>query len=577
MSWFFGVSRSQPGTQISLDKGHCDGRPLHVLSLPMLSIVFGGIDETCCYETPGRSSETGWAVVGTGIRVSDSVARLMDKSDWRALLSSGNFPADMLDGHFVALRWNADGVELFTDQLGLRTAYYGKYDAGICFSSRLDWVAQTTGRAEINLSALGGRWLLFNQMDYESCVNGIERLGPGASVFIKNGAVIRHESRPWFPEFGRGKGNRAGELLELFVRAAVDSHRTVSLGLSGGIDSRTLLAILMAERNAGFLVHTFGDPADPDVRISTRIADRFGLRRQYFNEPLADSSDLLLQTRSFAAQNTLVEPASSILKLRYYSGQHENGQMIIDGGLGEIARRQYLNRIVRFGRSALKEKDIGKIFQLLRTPRADIFTREYTREMGSAALKSIERTLASMPGVEEIGVENFVDLLSVRTRLPNFGGPEQARSDACIVNYMPMAQPSFLKAAFATDIRQRTNGRLFKEIVRANEPRLAEFPLVKSGSTYPFGLPPVAAWLAAKIKSKFMKSFSDPMPDRFLANIKEYVLDLAHSGEVHNWHGYDSARIPWIIEEYYRGNKQYRRTVDWWLAFELWRRSLKGQ
>lgn len=208
---------------------------------------------------------------------------MLHKNDWRNLLLSDTLQIDKLDGHFVVLRWNKNQIELFTDQLGLRTAYYGTCNEGLCFSTRLDWVARKTGKHEINEASIGGRWLLFNQLSYESCVKGIERLGPSAHVVIKDGVVIKHESYPWLPQFGGGGDERVKMLLESFVHAATENGHAVSLGLSGGFDSRTLLAILMADRSAKFSIHSFGDPMDPDVRISESIAREFGLQRQYFH------------------------------------------------------------------------------------------------------------------------------------------------------------------------------------------------------------------------------------------------------------------------------------------------------
>ena len=323
-----------------------------------------------------------------------------------------------------------------------------------------------------------------------------------------------------------------------------------------------------------FDVHTFGEPSDPDVRISENIARELKLKRHYFNEPIPNSEELISLVTSFAAQNILVEPVSSILRLRYYSQQHKNRQMIIDGGFGEIARRQYLNRIVRLGRSALQKKNVYKIFELIRTSRADIFNLEYLKELETAACQSLGKTLHAMPSVNEIGIENFVDLLSVRTRVPNFGEPEQTRSDTCVVNFMPMVQPSFLRAVFKTDLKWRRNGRFYKGIIQEKERRLKKYPLVKSGTTYPFGLPLPASWFVTKFKNKISKPYVDTMPDRFLLQLKDFVLDLAHSGEVRNWPGYNQNKILYSIDAYYKGDSHLRSTVNWWLTFELWKQSI---
>jgi hypothetical protein len=577
MSWIFGIIKSEQSTHIQNDYEHIHSQPLFTLSLPTFYIALGGIKETCLFEAQNEFPNDGWAVVGLGVRITGSGGQFLGKNDWKTLLSFDHIPVDSLDGHFVIARWKKNEIEFFTDQLGFRTLYYGKCKEGICFSTRLDWVAQTTGLHEINQASLGGRWLLFNQLTYESCVNGIERLGPSVHVIIKNGSVEKHEFHPWLPEFEHNNGDDAKEILDTLIRIATESDHEISLSLSGGMDSRVILALLMAEPNAKFGIHTFGEPMDPDVQISQNIAHEFGIQRQYFNESLPDSDTLIAQVQSYAAQNILTEPASSILKLRYISPQYLKDFLIIDGGFGEIARRQYLNRVVWLGRTALRDGNLQKLLRLMHSQRADIFSFDFNKRMESANLQSLEVALRGIPPVSEIGVENFVDLFSVRTRIPNFGGPEQSRSDALVMNFMPLSQPSFLKAVFRTDIQSRINGRLYKEIIQLKESRLSKFPLAKAGTTHPFHLSLPMARVVTKVKTKLGNHHTDSTADQFLMQLKDYVLDLVHSHDVKDWDGYDYKKLLTGVNAYYTGALHLRSFVDWWLMFELWRRSLLGQ
>jgi hypothetical protein len=574
MSWIFGVIKPEQSGHFPSEYGHVHSQTLLKLSLPTLYIALGGIKETCLFEVQKESPDIGWAVVGLGVRVTESGGQFLGKNDWKTLLSSVHIPVDSLDGHFIIVRWKKNEIEFFTDQLGFRTVYYDKCLDGICFSTRLDWVSQMTGQHEINQASLGGRWLLFNQLTYESCLNGIERLGPSAHVIIKNDSVKKHESHPWLPEFDHGNDDDAKAILNTLVRIATESNCKISLSLSGGMDSRVILALFMAAPNAKFGIHTFGELMDPDVQISQSIAQEFGLQRQYFNEPIPDTDTLVSLVQLYAAQNILTEPASSIMKMRYILSPYLKGCLIVDGGFGEIARRQHLNRIVWLGRSALRNGNFQKLLQLMHTPRADIFSLEFTKKMESATLHSLEITLSDMPPVSEIGMENFVDLFSVRTRIPNFGGTEQSRSDALVMNFMPLVQPSFLKAMFRTDLKSRRNGRLYREIIHSKEPRLSKFPLAKAGTTHPFHLSLPMAKVVTKIKSKVGNHHTDSTADQFLMQLKEYVLDIVHSHDVKDWDGYDYKKVLTGVSAYYKGEYHLRTFVDWWLMFELWRRSL---
>src|SRR5206468_149306 len=126
---------------------------------------------------------------------------------------------------------------------------------------------------------------------------------------------------------------------------------------------------------------------------------------------------------------------------------------------------QFGKRLATRGAAALKRGDPQAIYPFLRQRRAEIFNADAERVMFGGVIRHIETLLDEMPGAEEIGIENFVDLLVVRSRFPNVAGIEQARVDAEILDVMPFAQPSFLRAVFATTLAERRSGRLFRRII----------------------------------------------------------------------------------------------------------------
>ena len=570
MSWIH--ARIGPSITQELTPG--SPKPLRVFTLPRGYIALGGIPETCLYD---GDEKKGWAVVGLGIEVTETESQLVDKEGWRRILSRDTPWHTSLNGHFSAIRWDGDRIDCFTDELGQRTLFFSRSHRGLCISTRLDRVTKTTGNTDIDFSSLGAKWLMFNQLEYGSCIAGVSRLGPRGHAVFKGEELVTSGSTPWLPEFGHDTVDRAVATLSSLVRGALKSRWTPSLGLSGGLDSRILLARLIGKTDRPFRVHTFGDPMDPDVRISMAISQALGLDRRYFHEPLPDVGLLIPMLREYAAQTHLAEPASSFAKLRYYPALRRDGCLMIDGGFGEIARRQYLNRIAALGRSALRRRQSSRLAALMRVARGDFFDPGVMMTMEHGAIESLERVLSSLPPVAAIGIENSVDLLAIRTRVPNWGAPEQARLDSDVVNFMPLVQPSFLRAVFAAKVSHRRSGGLYREIIRSSCPQLANFPLVKAGTTYGFGLSTPAAWLVTKVKTKLGRRFVDHSSDGLLQSMKEYILDKAHSSEISECSFYDGKKISHATEMYFaKGDRTFGHTIDWFLTFELWRKSLSG-
>jgi hypothetical protein len=572
MSWIFAICT--PKLEQHYNNFEFPTPPIYTVSIPGFYLAIGGMPETSFFENNLETS-TGWSVVGTGIILNGSHARIMTFEDWKNILQRNEFDATKFDGHFVLLRWTKNKIDCFTDQLGLRTAYFATYDDGVCISTRLDWIARKTKHNEIDFASLGSRWLMFNQISYDSCVSGISRVGPNGHVVFHNGSVIKCTSRQWLPSFEKNSISEAEKILISLIKCALEQQYTPSLGLSGGFDSRLLLAMFSNEQNARFVTHTFGNQSDPDVRIARIITKSLGIEQHILDDPLPDVKSCVSLIRSFVAQTLMVEPVSSIVKLRYYPELRKRGRLMIDGGFGEIARRQYLNRVVRLGRPAIRLRNSGRLMQLMRFTRADIFCEDVLNEMKLGAHQSLEKAIDEMPPVEKIGVENFVDLFAIRTRIPNYGGPEQARLDGEILNFMPLVQPSFLRSIFKIPVSTRANGKFYSDIIGRLNPELKQFPLVKSGITYPFGLSSNIAWLITKVKSRMINGYSDPGPDLILAHIREYVLDIVNSKAVKENPIYDFPKIIKASDMYYRGVIGHRHTLDWWLTFEIWKSSFR--
>ena len=511
---------------------------------------------------------------GLGIRRAGDHCTFLSESDWRSLLASEVPDFRALDGHFVACRWSKGKAEVYSDQLGLRALYVAQAEGGVYFSTREDWIAGRIKDAEVDFGQLGPRWLSFNQFSFESCVRGIQKLGPGG-YGILTPRTMRLHALPWRPaDAVRGRSPEILPHLRALTNPEMPAGERISLGLSGGLDSRTLLAVLL-NRNAAFDVHIFGSDRDPDVRTAREIARAEGLHAVRFDDPVPPVDECIRLMREFGAQAYLCEPVTSALRLGYFDRIRDQNKLMIDGGFGEFLRRQFLSRLLYRGRTALRRLDPAAIARFLGVDRGRIFTGDILKVMEEGVVFQLREALGNMPPISEIGEGNFLDLFTIRHRIPNYGGPEQGRLDSLVVNYMPYAQPSILTLALSIPVPERANGRIFRSLIRDLLPSLARYPLAKAGMTYPFRLGTLQAWLWTKTKSRFTLRYRDSLRDQVLERVKPFVLDSLESQEVRTYGAYDKEYISRVARQYYGGKAELGGTLDWWLTFELWRRSLK--
>ena len=522
-------------------------------------ILCGGLEETCRGGTFGDGGN--WFVVGTAIRTADGRCRILRGEDWQRLLSPSSPDLRSLGGGFIALRTRGSTVDVFSDTLGVRTFYWSQLDDGILFSTRLDWISALKGGAAVDYSALGSHWLAFNQIGYRSLVGGIDRLPPGGRVQIDSGGA-RMTAGLWHPTESKAD---AATLLRSYLLPQHD--RTLSLGLSGGLDSRALLALRPG--NASFEAHTFGPLTRADVRIAHRLARTANVPLRHYDSPQSSAS--LDEVARHAIVSQAVSPISGSIYLSFYRNLHEDGRLVVDGGFGEVMRRQFMNRLLRNGREALTSRNAAGVLPHIAFDRGSFFDPAIIAQMHRGALVDLQGMIDDLPG--SLQPEDMVDLLAVWTRLPNFFGFEQARLDGLVLSYMPFAQPDVLDAVFSLKPARRVHGRYTRSIIGGNDPLLQRHPLVKGGTTYPYRLPASMATPFVLLRKRLLPSPSSESA-AVLKTLREPVLDRVQSHVVRSCSAYDYPTLVSSVEAFYATGHNAAH-VDWWLAFDLWREAVE--
>ena len=575
MSWIFGFIGERVSAELQNKLSCIHPAPLLHHQTQSVYIAAGGIPQTCLFEIsnpPDRSMETGWLIVGLGIQQNDLSCKFLDRAGWRKILLSDTPDVATLNGHFIALRWKHNQVECFSDQLGMRTIYFAETEDGVLFSTRLDWILKLKTERGFDFGEFGSHWLTFNHLSYECFIKGVRRLGPGgvASCTPKR---IDIKNIPLEPHL-MATPVSIDKILMAFLNPVLADESSLSLGLSGGLDSRLLFSVLLTNWRNSFSLHLFGNPSEPDVKIAQQMARDFRIDQIFFPESVPEEESRIDSMKEYIAKTSLAQPVSSWAKLRFHSRLYRMNKIMIDGGMGEIGRRQFLNRLY-FGASKGKISGNPKTMApYIMMHRASVFASDIDQTMRKGIDEQLENVWPSLPSIDKIGYENFLDLFIVHFRFPNYAGLDQARLDEEIVNYMPFAQPGFIQAAFQTSVALKRSGKLYRRMIQLLQPSLTKYPLVKGQLTYPFAFPTIPAWLYTKFKTKTGLLFRNPTRDDFLHSLKEYIYDVIASDSVKGWGAYNYKSIVRLADRYYSGDKALSSDLDWFLSFELWRQSL---
>ena len=371
--------------------------------------------------------------------------------------------------------------------------------------------------------------------------------------------------------------NEFSDLLEKLIIFPSLNSQKITLGLSGGMDSRVMLSYLIKNKKLKWDSYTFGNDNSPDSYIAKNIASNLGINHEQINISFSTSDDCLDRIKNYVSQTLVNNPASGFLQLRNYDALVDRNEIIIDGGFGEIWRREFFNRLLVRGKDSLENNNIKGIMNHLISHRADIFNYEIQKEMMEGCNEQLDKIIKELPGVNEIGKENWTDLFAIKTRLTNYYSHEQAHLDELVLNYMPFAQPLLLENLMNLKLMQRRNGRLFREIIKNNYKPLIKYPLAKGLITHPFWFNTIQSrvWNIFRKKIKW-KIYNDYNLNNLINLLTPFIQDTIHSQNTRECNYYDYSKIIKLSDSLMKKDVSGKEIseLDWWLAFELFRRQL---
>jgi asparagine synthase (glutamine-hydrolysing) len=231
-----------------------------------------------------------------------------------------------LNGMFAIAFWDRRErtLHLVRDRMGIKPLFYAHSKEGLCFASELKSFAAGGFEFELDGASVAS-FLRFGYVPApHSIYRGVSKLLPGEVVSLTPGGELRRE-KYWSLEAAAKQGLQhpfagsdadAVETLDELLRDAVSGHMIsdVPLGafLSGGIDSSTVVALMIAARRGPVRTFSIGFPdfgydESPHAKavaahlgtvheeMTVTAADALSVVPQLaemYDEPFADSSQI---------------------------------------------------------------------------------------------------------------------------------------------------------------------------------------------------------------------------------------------------------------------------------------------
>jgi len=552
-----------------------DGDVQYSFSKQNINIAAGGNSKNLFFS---KSSNKICFVSGVGISSKNGISKIMDRGDWESTLKLRSRDILNIDGHFVIIVVEDNCINIYTDKLGLRDIYIQELDERIIFSTSIKLLSLFC-KLNIDYSEFSSRWLLFNQISQNSIFQNVKRIVSGKTVTINmedDFKVSISELNSYEFDETPIESEEFETKLTSLINLELPQNQKLALSLSGGMDSRVMLSILLNKRKMNFETHSFGDAKHPDSDIAKQIVTNFNIEHEQINYSNHNFDDLIWKIKNYTTETLVNNAASAIMQLENYQSLSERNLVIVDGGFGEIWRREFFYKLLFEGKGYLLHQNVEGIIPYLSLFRADIFSKEIIAEMNEGLHSQLLNIIERMPPVNKMNADNWIDLFALKTRLPNYYSYEQTRLDSMVTAIMPFAQQSLISNLFGVSRKRKNNGRLFRNIIKRNCPKLSSYPLVKGVTKHPYMLNTLQSriWsMASKRMGSRYKEISNR--DILLSLSKTYIYDKINSQDVKEAGIFNNAKVRTMVDEYYHsGTMNTGYSIDWLLSFLLFHESI---
>ncbi len=364
-----------------------------------------------------------------------------------------------------------------TDGVGLSHGCWGRIDGHMVVSDSALVVAAVIG-ASLDPAAVGLLSLVGFLLGGASLYEGVHRLGAGERLDLTTGrteAVGTTAGRPTRPD-GSTPIATGAEVLRAVLADLLEAHPDPVLELSGGLDSRAVLAALPVASRRGLRAVTLGPASHPDVRVAAALANASELdwtRIDPGDLATRPPAEVMAATVVAARQRDHVTNAVAAAALDHAEARIPVGARLT-GANGEFARGFYYPGVVTDG--PVTRARINRLVTWRLVTNDGTAARALDEVVVATARDLLpDRVAGLLP--TELAWRAAMDEFYLTSRMANWAGPSYSSRDPRSPALAPFMHPDFLAWARSLPNGRAARERAFAGMVHKLDPGLAAVPL----------------------------------------------------------------------------------------------------
>lgn len=365
------------------------------------------------------------------------------------------------------------------------TVHFDQFGLGHWFQGRSNGVLFTASSARLVARAIGAE-------PDTGALLGFSQLGVfafSATPYLGVSKLLPPD--PWADQYAASSQSQAKDLnnhvestFRDAVQALLSAAPSAAIELSGGLDSRLILAAMTPEQRAGRNALTLGSPGEisPDQRIASRLASDYGLVHQINQPPATPWDDPAVFFATLAdACDGYQGMGNPVDKATLLTAGEDSTELIRFGGQnGEILRGFY-HAMQPLGLPA-SESLWANLVDWRLTANDKVSARLLSKHARDAMIPTQRQALLAELGNFAGEWGQVLDRLYLRLRMQAWVGNAASSNLVKRTMLMPFFDPSFVAAAMALPASGRSRSIAAYRLLHDIDPMLARIPL-DSGRT----------------------------------------------------------------------------------------------
>lgn len=402
----------------------------------------------------------------------------VDARDAARLLAVGDGLADVAAPFAIATVDDGGRLSVAIDHAGLRHMYAVEGDGWAAVSSSASELAGLAD-TELDRESMGVFRLVGHHLGTATPYRGVRKLAPGRVYRLADGELT-DEAYPAAAPVPVGADTeslieRHAERLRSTVDGFLDTHPETVLELSGGLDSRMVLAAIPPSRRKDVRALTLAYPGSGDAPVATELAQRNGMAHQLIDltamaavEPAEAYQAALDAALRLDAQGSPLGVAA----LDWVERQVPANPRLSGHG-GELARGAYYMQRPHPRVEPVLVERLARWWVLTNAVPDGVLAPEFAEE---SRRQTIGRLLEIFDSYETDWL-SATDEFYLRERLHRWAGLTMTDAVMSRVVANPLLDPTVLALARAVPPEQRVGSRYAVRVLDKLDPELARLPL----------------------------------------------------------------------------------------------------